>query len=143
MSSTVTMDDDASVEQVLSEMIDDTKTDDSLKKSSSEQSLHNDQVVTTTPSKDAAVTTVRHSFEAMQLFAEMQYEIDRQLIDIERRKKELIQSYLEATNARLEQEMLLGSKEEESFLPTDDVVVNDETSIQQMKRNENDLAYRN
>ena len=134
MSSTVTMDDDASVvEQVLSEMIDDTKTD-SLKKSSSKQSLlHNDQVVTT-PSKDAAVTTVRHSFEAMQLFAEMQYEIDRQLIDIERRKKELIQSYLEATNARLEQELLLGSKGEESFLSSDDVVVDDETSIQQMKR---------
>jgi hypothetical protein len=37
-------------------------------------------VVTTPSSKDAAVTTVRHSFEAMQLFAEMQYEIDRQLI---------------------------------------------------------------
>jgi hypothetical protein len=127
------MDDDASVEQVLSEMIDDTKTDDSLKKSSSEQSLHNDQVVTTPSSKDAAVTTVRHSFEAMQLFAEMQYEIDRQLIDIERRKKELIQSYLEATNARLEQELLLG-KEEESFLSSDDIVLNDKTSIQQMKR---------
>lgn len=121
------MDDDASVEQELSGMI---KSDiDSLKKSPSMQSFHNDQV--TIPSKDATVA-VRHSLEAMQLFAQMQYEIDKQLIDIERRKKELIQSYLEATNARLKQELL--DEEEESFLPPDDIVDDEETSIQQMKR---------
>ena len=127
MSSTVTMDDDASGE--LSGMIATKSGLDNLKKSSSSmQSFHDDQA---TPSKDTTVITVSHSFEAMHLFAQMQNEIDKQLIDIERRKKELIQSYLEATNARLKQELL--GKEEESLLPPDDDV-DDEISIHQMKR---------
>lgn len=91
-------------------------------------SFHNDQA--TTPSTDAT-GAVRHSLEAMQLFAQMQCEIDEQLIDIERRKTELIQSYLEATKARLKQELLC--EEEELFLPPEDIV-DKETSIQQMKR---------
>jgi len=124
MSSTVTMDDDASGE--LSGMIATKSGLDNLKKDDV-QSFHNDQA---TPSKDTTVT-VSHSFEAMHLFAQMQNEIDKQLIDIERRKKELIQSYLEATNARLKQELL--GKEEESLLPPDDDV-DDEISIHQMKR---------
>ena len=128
MSSTVTMDNDASGE--LSGMIATKSGLDNLKKSSSSmQSFHNDQA---TPSKDTTVITVSHSFEAMHLFAQMQNEIDKQLIDIEWRKKELIQSYLEATNARLKQELL--GKEEESLLPPDDDDVDDEISIHQMKR---------
>ena len=128
MSSKVTMDDDASEE--LSGMIATKSGLDNLKKSSSSlQSFHNDQA---TPSKDTTVITVSHSFEAMHLFAQMQNEIDKQLIDIERRKKELIQSYLEATNARLKQELL--GKEEESLLPPDDDDIDDEISIHQMKR---------
>lgn len=129
MSSTVTMDEYASGE--LSGMIATKSGLDNLKKSSSSsmQSFHNDQA---TPSKDTTVITVSHSFEAMHLFAQMQNEIDKQLIDIERRKKELIQSYLEATNARLKQELL--DKEEESLLPPDDDVDN-EISIHQIKRN--------
>ena len=124
------MDDDASGE--LSGMTATKSGLDNLKKSSSSsssmQSFHNDQA---TPSKDTTVITVSHSFEAMHLFAQMQNEIDKQLIDIEWRKKELIQSYLEATNARLKQELL--GKEEESLLHPDDDV-DDEISIHQMKR---------
>ena len=121
------MDDDASGE--LSGMIATKSGLDNLKKSSSSmQSFHDDQA---TPSKDTTVITVSHSFEAMHLFAQMQNEIDKQLIDIEWRKKELIQSYLEATNARLKQELL--GKKEESLLPPDDDV-DDEISIHQMKR---------
>ena len=98
------------------------------KSSSQQQAFHNDQV---TPSKAVASVGSSYSLEVIQLFARLQCEIDEQLIVIESRKKELIQSYLKAKNARLEQEL---RKEDESvqppllFLDVDNV---DETSMQQ------------